>query len=155
MIELEEKPRRNGGEKCIFCEIAAHRAPADIILEDSLTIAFMDIHPASNGHSLVIPKKHFRNLFDIDDSTLQAVILTTRRIACATREALKTDGMNIMQSNEKAGFQDVFHFHFHIIPRWLEDEYFMIWNRKRGDTDIIRKTAVGIRRELKNLEFFQ
>jgi histidine triad (HIT) family protein len=155
MIELEEKPRSGGGEKCIFCEIAAHRAPADIIFEDSLTVAFMDIHPASNGHSLVIPKRHFRNIFDIDDSNLESVMRMTRRVALATRNALGCDGMNIMLSNEKAGFQDVFHIHFHVIPRWLEDEYFMIWNRKRGDMDIMRKTAVRIRRELKNLEFSQ
>lgn len=149
LIEIEQENIETEAGKCIFCQIASGSAPADIIAQDEISMAFMDIRPAAVGHSLVITRRHFRNIFDIDDSSLESVMRMTRRIALATKNALGCDGMNIMLSNEKAGFQDIFHIHFHVIPRWFEDGYFMIWHRKHGDTDIMRKTAARIRQELK------
>ena len=81
----------------------------------------MDINPANPGHTLVIPKRHVRNVYDLDEETAAAVMRTTVRVARAIKRALQPDGMNLVQSNERAGGQDVFHFHIHVIPRWYDD----------------------------------
>jgi histidine triad (HIT) family protein len=106
---------------CIFCAIVAGRAPAALIYENADAMAFLDIHPIAEGHILVIPKKHCRNLFDFDDASGQAIMHTARVVARAMRIALNADGMNLFQSSERAGGQDVFHFHFHLIPRFHGD----------------------------------
>lgn len=106
---------------CIFCAIAAKRAPAAIVYESPEALAFLDIHPITQGHMLVIPKRHCRNLFDFDDSWGQGMMHATRVVARALRTTFQADGMNLFQSNERAGGQDVFHFHFHLIPRFQGD----------------------------------
>ena len=106
---------------CIFCAIAAKRAPAALVYESSDALAFLDIHPITQGHVLVIPKKHCRNLFDIDDASGKSAMHAARVVARAMRMAFNADGMNLFQSSERAGGQDVFHFHFHLIPRFQSD----------------------------------
>ncbi len=106
---------------CIFCAIAAKRAPAALIYENEKAMAFLDIHPITEGHILVIPKTHCRNLFDFNDADGQAVMHTARVVARALRAALNADGMNLFQSSERAGGQEVFHFHFHVLPRFQGD----------------------------------
>lgn len=106
---------------CIFCAIAAKRAPAAMVYESSDALAFLDIHPITEGHVLVIPRKHCRNLFDIDDESGRNAMHAARVVARAVRIAFGADGMNLFQSSERAGGQDVFHFHFHLIPRFQRD----------------------------------
>lgn len=106
---------------CIFCAIAAKRAPAALVYESSDALAFLDIHPIAEGHLLVVPRKHCRNLFDIDDESGRSVMHAARVVARAVRAAFRADGMNLFQSSERAGGQDVFHFHFHLIPRFSSD----------------------------------
>lgn len=106
---------------CIFCAIAAKRAPASLVYESADALAFLNIHPITEGHLLVIPRKHCRNLFDFDDACARGLMRATRIVARALRRALNADGMNLFQSSERAGGQDVFHFHFHLVPRYLND----------------------------------
>jgi histidine triad (HIT) family protein len=106
---------------CIFCAIAAKRAPAAIVYESADAMAFLDIHPVVEGHLLVIPKKHSRNLFDLDDESGRAVMHASRVAARALRAAFNADGLTVLQSNERAGGQDVFHFHAHLAPRFAGD----------------------------------
>ncbi len=106
---------------CIFCAIAAKRAPADIIYESEEALAFLDINPVTQGHTLVIPKKHSRNVFDIDDESGKAVIHASRVVARALRAAFNADGLTILQSSERAGGQMVFHYHAHLAPRFAGD----------------------------------
>jgi len=106
---------------CIFCAIVAGRAPAEVIFEDEETIAFMDVNPANPGHILVIPKRHVRDIYKLDEETAAAVMRTTVRVARAIRAALKPDGMNLLQANGRTAGQSVFHFHVHIVPRWHGD----------------------------------
>lgn len=103
--------------QCVFCGIVAGTIPAIVVYEDARTLAFMDIHPASPGHTLVIPKAHAANLFEIEDADLTAVTLTAARLARAVRAALAPDGIRIVQTNGAAAGQTVFHYHVHIIPR--------------------------------------
>ena len=118
--------------ECIFCAIAEGRAPASVVYEDEQTVAFMDTHPAARGHTLVIPRRHFRNVYDIDPKAAAAVTRTTVRVAKAVRAALQPDGMNIFQSNERAAFQSVFHYHVHIVPRWMGDNLLTPPHAKQG-----------------------
>jgi histidine triad (HIT) family protein len=102
----------------IFARILRGELPAHRVLEDDLTLAFMDIMPRGQGHTLVIPKAPARNLLDIAPDDLSAVIATTQRIAIAAKAAFSADGVTINQYNETAGGQVVFHLHFHVIPRF-------------------------------------
>ena len=107
--------------ECIFCDIIEGQSPAEVIFEDGETLAFMDINPANPGHTLIISKRHVRDIYELDGETAAAVMKATVRVARAIKSALQPDGMNLLQSNERAGGQDVFHFHIHVIPRWYGD----------------------------------
>jgi histidine triad (HIT) family protein len=103
--------------ECIFCEIVHGRAPCEKVYEDDLTLAFMDIFPVSPGHVLVIPKRHARDIFEIDAASLAVVSRTSQQLAHCIRKALAPDGVMVMQLNGAAAGQTVFHYHTHLIPR--------------------------------------
>jgi histidine triad (HIT) family protein len=107
-----------GQEECIFCKIVRKEAPASIVYEDDQVIAFTDIRPVSEGHTLVIPKKHHEDIFDTPEELLEATHRITKKIAAAVRKATKADGISIVQQNGKAAGQEIFHLHVHIIPRF-------------------------------------
>ena len=101
----------------IFAKILEGTIPSHKVYEDDDVMVIMDVMPQANGHALVIPKAPSRNLLDADPMTLGAVIATVQRVARASKEAFKADGITINQFNEAAGGQSVFHLHFHVIPR--------------------------------------
>ncbi len=102
---------------CIFCEIVAGRAPAAQIYQNDDVLVFLDLFPAAPGHTLVIPKLHYENLFETNDRSLVAVTLTARRVSHALRRALAPDGLTVVQLTGAAAGQTVFHYHVHLIPR--------------------------------------
>lgn len=102
----------------VFAKILRGEMPAHKVYEDAETLAFMDIMPRTRGHTLVIPKAPVRNLFDASEAQLAACIKTVQRIAVAAKSALAADGITLLQANEGAGGQVVFHLHFHVMPRW-------------------------------------
>jgi len=102
----------------IFAKILRGEIPCHKIFEDEHTLAFMDIMPRSTGHCLVIPKAAARNLLDIGADDLAALIQRVQRVALAAKSALGADGITLQQFSESAGGQEVFHLHFHILPRW-------------------------------------
>ncbi len=106
---------------CIFCKILAKQAPAAIVYESSDTMAFLDINPVPEGHMLIVPKKHFRNLFDFDDASAKGAMHAARVVARAMRKTLGADGMSMVLSSERAGGQEIFHAHFHLFPRYYDD----------------------------------
>ena len=125
-------------DDCIFCKIVAGELPSMKVDEDERTIAFMDINPAVRGHVLVIPREHSRNLFDVPADDLHACMDTAQRIARRQREVLGAVGVNVLQSNEPAAWQTVFHFHIHVIPRYTDDPLKLPWVPGPGDMDEIR-----------------
>ncbi len=133
---------------CVFCSIVAGATPAAVVYEDDDTVAFMDINPVSRGHVLVVTKDHYRNLYDIDSEAAAAVMRTAVRVARAVRAALQPDGMNLFQSNERAAFQSVFHFHVHIIPRWIGDELRLPPRVQRAEVSVLQEIAASIREHL-------
>ncbi|MBX5470020.1 MAG: HIT family protein [Thermoleophilaceae bacterium] len=108
-------------DDCIFCKIIAGELPSERIDEDEDTVAFLDINPWTRGHSLVVPKRHSRNLLDIDDDDLRRTAVAAKRLAARLRERLGCDGVNLLNATEPAAWQSVFHFHLHVIPRYDDD----------------------------------
>ncbi len=106
---------------CIFCKIAAGELPAHKVHEDDRVLAFLDIQPGTTGHTLVIPKAHAENFFDLADDDRDAVFAVARRVGEALRLETGAEGMNLHQSNGGAAGQVVFHFHLHLLPRWQGD----------------------------------
>ncbi len=134
----------NGVEDTPFAKIIRREIPADIVYEDAETLAFLDIRPNVPGHTLVIPKKSVRNIFDTDDATLAAVMRTVRKIAPAVRDAVGASGVHINSNHEAAAGQIVFHLHFHIIPRHDRNE-FHFWPEKSYAEGEKEKIAKSIR----------
>ena len=106
---------------CIFCKIIASKE-AFKIYEDEKTVCLLDLNPIARGHSLIIPKKHFKNIFDIDDDYLKDIIITTKKISKLLKEKLNANGINILHASGKSAQQSVFHFHLHLVPRYKNDK---------------------------------
>ncbi len=134
-------------EDSIFTKIIKREIPAEILYEDGLTLAFLDIAPVSPGHTLVIPKKQIKNIFDTDDATLAAVMQTVRKIAPAVRDAVGADGLNVHSNHGAAAGQVVFHLHFHLIPRF-KDDGFIMWPHTEYKEAEAKELAEKIRSKL-------
>lgn len=133
---------------CVFCDIIARRAAAHIVYEDDATVAFMDIMPIHEGHTLVVPKTHVANVFEIDPEDAAAAMRTAVKVARAVKAAFGCDGVNIFQSNGPAAGQTVFHFHVHVLPRWVGDHSIALRREYvAGDGDL-QHAAERIRRAM-------
>jgi histidine triad (HIT) family protein len=132
-------------DECIFCKIVAGELPAQRVDEDERTIAFMDINPATRGHALVIPRRHARDLLEIEADDLTATILAAQRLAGRIKERLGSDGINLINSCGAAAWQTVFHFHVHVIPRYADDPLRLPWTPQSGDADAIAAVAQELR----------
>ena len=106
---------------CIFCKIAAGEIPSATLYEDDDFRVILDLGPASKGHALIIPKEHYRNLYDIDEELASKAIILAKKMVKKMTDVLGCDGYNIVQNNEEAAGQTVFHFHMHLIPRYKDD----------------------------------
>lgn len=132
---------------CIFCKIVRGEIPAIKVYDDELTLAFMDIQPASTGHTLVISKAHAPNLLEIADVDLLAVAASTQQVARAVQKALTPDGIRISQFNGAAAGQTVFHYHVHIIPIW-EGQKIGAHGRAPANSEELKALAARIREAL-------
>lgn len=108
--------------KCIFCKIVAREIPAHVIYEDEACLAFLDIHPSDNGHTLVIPKKHVASFGDADTKSVEAVAQATQKVRHLLEKKLRPKGFNLVINDGKAAFQEVFHYHQHVIPKYGPNE---------------------------------
>ena len=106
---------------CPFCNIASGQAPASIVYEDATVLAFMDLNPASIGHTLVIPREHWENMYEIPEKTLAEMAPVIKQICVAVKKTVGAEGISILQLNGKAACQVVMHFHVHVIPRFSKD----------------------------------
>jgi histidine triad (HIT) family protein len=132
-------------EGCAFCGIVAGSLPTAKVAEDETTLAFLTIAPATEGHALVIPKHHSRNIFDIPDGDLAAVMRMAKSVAQRQRERLRCEGVSLYQANEPAGFQTVFHFHVHVVPRWEGDAVRQSWHADPVELSALEQTARKLR----------
>ena len=107
---------------CIFCKIINKEIPGKIVYEDDECMAFLDLSQATYGHTLVIPKKHFENILEVDAQTLAHVMQVTQKLAKQIVEKLNAKGLNILTNTNEVAGQTVHHFHVHILPRYDEKE---------------------------------
>jgi histidine triad (HIT) family protein len=105
-------------ESCIFCKIVHKQAPASIIYEDEIVIVFLDLRPLNMGHSLVISKAHYVDIFDTPEKVLSQVHKIAKKVSYAIKKATDANGISIIQQNGKAAGQDIFHIHVHAVPRF-------------------------------------
>ncbi len=106
---------------CIFCDIINRKGEAEILFENDMVMAFLDIRPVNYGHTLVIPKRHFNNYLELTPEYLTELGKATQEMSRAIQTGLKADGFNVIINNGAAAGQTVYHFHFHIIPRFNSD----------------------------------
>jgi histidine triad (HIT) family protein len=130
---------------CVFCKIRDGELPSMRVYEDERTICFMDINPLNPGHCLVVSKTHASTIFDADEEDLMAAMATAKLVALALLEAVKPDGLNLLQANGAAAFQSVPHFHLHLIPRWANDGKGFDWMLVPGDRPHIMAVGEKIR----------
>jgi histidine triad (HIT) family protein len=111
-------------DHCIFCEIVAGGAPASVIYSDDVCLALLTIGPVNTGHSMVIPKRHAAYLADLDEETGAHLFRVAMRLAQAIRQSgLRCEGINLFLADGEAAFQDVFHVHLHVFPRYHGDPF--------------------------------
>jgi len=134
-------------DSCIFCRIARGDAPAFRVCEDEHTLAFMDIRPVTDGHTLVVTKEHFANLFDATPAALRAVAATAKRVAHALERVLQPDGLMVFQLNGAAAGQTVFHYHMHLMPR-AASEPLQLHAREMGDPQRLQQLAEALAQAL-------
>jgi histidine triad (HIT) family protein len=132
-------------DDCIFCRIVAGELPATVIDEDERTLAFMDIQPATRGHALVIPRRHARDLREIEAEDLAACALMAQAIAGRAFTRLGAAGVNLLNSCGAPAWQTVFHFHIHVIPRYDGDPLRLPWTPAAGDPAEIAAAAEQLR----------
>ena len=128
---------------CIFCAIAAGEIPSFKVYEDDLVVAYLDINPFTEGHTLVIPKAHSEGLLDTSDATLADVLARVKKVAAHLKAALPCDGFNILQNNGEAAGQTVRHVHFHIVPRYGREE--LAFANHPGDMEHLKALAARVR----------
>ena len=122
---MERKTMKDSN--CIFCKIANGEIPSRTIEETDMFRVVLDVGPATKGHALILPKEHYKNLYDLPEETAAEAIKMAKKVVLKMKEKLGCDGVNIVQNNEEAAGQTVFHFHMHVIPRYKEDGQVIGW----------------------------
>ena len=126
-------------ESCIFCKIAQKEAPTNTVYEDEKVVAFMSIQPINAGHTLVIPKKHYENIYEIPEEEVTYLYRIVKKLAHAVKKAVNAEGIRIVQNNGEAAGQVIFHLHVHIIP--LNKDRPWIHHPENRDADALKDDA--------------
>jgi histidine triad (HIT) family protein len=134
-------------ESCVFCQIIRKEAPASIVYEDEQVVAFLSNRPVNVGHTLVAPKKHYVNIYEIPEEEAAYLFRIVKRIAYAVKDATGVEGIRIVQNNGEAAGQVVFHLHVHIIPMKPYNQ-FRHENGYRA-VELLDKDAEKIRQHIK------
>ena len=134
---------------CIFCEIVAERSPCYRIFEDDRVLVFMDLFPVADGHTLLITKGHYANVFEAPPEELAAVAARSHSVAHAIREVFSPDGIAAVQLNGAAAGQTVFHYHLHLIPREHGDPQRALHGRIAGRAERLEQNAQALRAVLR------
>lgn len=133
---------------CIFCKIANGEIPSATIYENSDFRVILDVAPANRGHALIIPREHFKDIFDIDALTAGKLFSLATEVARAMKSVLHCDGMNIVQNNGIVAGQTVFHFHLHLIPRYENDNVNIGWQPGNSTPSELQELAKEIRKKI-------
>ncbi|HAE44475.1 MAG TPA: HIT family protein [Lachnospiraceae bacterium] len=112
---------------CIFCKLANGEIPTATLYENEDFRVILDAGPATKGHCLILPKAHYADIYEIPDEVLEKAAVLARKMSIRLTKALACDGLNIVQNNKPAAGQTVFHFHMHLIPRYVDDKQHILW----------------------------
>ncbi len=118
---------------CVFCAIVAGVEPAHVVWDDTETMAFLALRPASPGHTLVVPKVHAEDIWAIEPGTFASVAHAVHAVSALVGERLEPDGLTLFQTNRPAGWQSVFHLHVHVVPRYVNDDLIQPWSERPHD----------------------
>jgi histidine triad (HIT) family protein len=135
---------------CQFCKLARKEDDASIVFEDERTMAFLDIRPVNDGHTLVIPKMHYENIYEIPDDEIAHVYRTVKKVASAVKKSVKAEGISITQHNGRAALQRVFHLHVHVIPRYEGQRFPRPEELSEAKREKLEDIAEKIRKNLSN-----
>ncbi|MHC4271833.1 MAG: HIT family protein [Planctomycetota bacterium] len=135
-------------EDCVFCKMVAEQIPVTKIYEDDVVLAFLDIGPLSDGHTLLIPKEHVEKLGQCPPDLLGQVAFRLGKIAQAVTYAMQAEGYNVLCNNGRSAGQLVDHMHFHIIPRNTSDKLFTNWPSYKYPNGKVEEIAEKIRQNL-------
>ena len=135
-------------DDCIFCKIANGEIPSATVYEDSICRVILDLNPANKGHALIIPKEHFDNIYSMDAETAAKIFTIATEVAKAQKAELNPDGLNILQNNGEAAGQTVFHFHMHLVPRYIKDNVTMTWIPGKADTEELSALSKALRKRI-------
>jgi len=136
-------------DACVFCKITRKQASASVVYEDESVLAFLDIRPLNEGHTLVIPKEHYATVFDAPEELVANIHKIVKRVAIAVREVTRADGVSIIQQNGKAADQEVFHLHVHVIPRFEGQKLTRFREVTEADREKLDDIAANIKRCVK------
>lgn len=114
-------------DNCIFCKIANGEIPSRTVYEDEDFRAILDLGPATKGHTLILPKDHAANLYELPDETAKKLLPAAKKVAALLRDRLGCEGLNLVQNNGELAGQTVMHFHLHVIPRYADDGQKILW----------------------------
>ena len=135
---------------CIFCRIAKGEIPCAKVYEDDSVLAFLDLAPVHPGHTLIIPKSHFKDMLEVSSDLGTSVFAAIQKVAAAVLKATGAQGFNIMQNNGLAAGQTVFHIHWHIIPRF-DDDGLKMWDQgSYADAAAMQTMAAKVASHLEN-----
>lgn len=130
---------------CILCEISSGQAPASFVYEDEYVFGIMSLDQPNPYKVLVTPRAHIETIYDLSEDQAARIFQAAVEIARAIREASGCEGLNVVQSNGRAGQQDIFHFHLHLVPRFQGDSILISWQNKRAERDELNRMAEEIR----------
>lgn len=136
-------------DNCIFCKLANGDIPTNTLYEDDMFRVIFDMSPATKGHALIIPKEHYRNIYDIDSELAGKVFPLAAKMAKVMTDTFNADGFNVIQNNEEVAGQSVFHFHMHLIPRYKGDKALKLWTPGESDQKELEKMAQDIQENMK------
>lgn len=129
---------------CVFCSIVAGSSPSWIVYQDDATVAFLDTAQATHGHTLVVPRLHVRDIWDISEDDAARTMRSVRRVAHLLRDRLGPLGVNIAHSSGRAAWQEVFHFHVHVVPRYGDDRLLPPWRSTSPNEETLAATHRAI-----------
>lgn len=120
---------------CIFCKLANGEIPTNTLYEDDDFRVIFDVNPATKGHAIILPKEHYKDMFELPDETASKVYVLAKKMSTVMKEKFGADGFNIVQNNAECAGQTVFHFHMHLIPRYENDHAFKLWTPQKSDNE--------------------
>jgi diadenosine tetraphosphate (Ap4A) HIT family hydrolase len=137
---------------CVFCSLVAGDAEASVVYEDERLLGFMDLHPVNPGHVLLVPKEHARSMAEVDEDTGAHAFRVAMRMQQAIRASgVRCEGINLFVADGEAAFQDVFHFHVHVIPRFDGDPFKISADWKEAPRSELDRVATDIRTSYERL----